>query len=310
MASVWITGATGFMGRHLARYLHGRGHIVCGVGHGTWPEAEASAGGVSRWINGEVDATNLELLKRFGGPPELVFHLAGGSSVGASLAMPLEDFSRTVATTARLMDWLRTAAPGAHIVAASSAAVYGASHQGRIHEDASCRPYSPYGRHKAMMESLLQSYSDSYGMRCSVVRLFSVYGPGLRKQLLWDVCSRLRAGAPALELGGTGGELRDWVEVSDVVRLLALIGARPSQGFSMWNGGSGQAEPVSAIAAFATEAWGRDVRTEFSGEARPGDPFSLVADPTNLQGLEFDWTIKPREGIARYVAWFKETQGQ
>jgi UDP-glucose 4-epimerase len=305
MSTVWITGAKGFMGRHLARHLHGCGHLVRGVGHGIWPESEASAWGVSQWINGEVDAANLETLRSSGESPEIVFHLAGGSSVGVSLATPLEDFSRTVSTTARLLDWVRVVAPGAHVLATSSAAVYGAGHHGRIHEDAICRPYSPYGRHKAMMESLLQSYSDSYQLRCSVVRLFSVYGPLLRKQLLWDVCSRLQAGVSILRMGGSGEELRDWTEVSDVVRLLTLVGSRPGQSFEVWNGGSGSAERVSAIAAHTASFWGRDVPIEFSGEARPGDPFSLVADPSRLRALEFEWKVDSPEGIARYVAWFR-----
>ena len=155
------------------------------------------------------------------------------------------------------------------------------------------------------MESLLQSYSENYRMRCSVVRLFSVYGPWLRKQLLWDVCSRLHAGVSVLRLGGSGQELRDWTEVSDVVRLLSLFASRPGQSFEIWNGGSGRAEPVSALTALVAAAWGREVPIEFSGEARPGDPFSLVADPGSLQSLEFEWMTEPSEGIARYVEWFR-----
>ena len=95
MSTVWITGAKGFMGRHLARHLQTCGHVVRGVGHGIRSESEASAWGISQWINGAVDAANLEALRRSGEVPEVVFHLAGGSSVGASLATPLEDFSRT-----------------------------------------------------------------------------------------------------------------------------------------------------------------------------------------------------------------------
>jgi UDP-glucose 4-epimerase len=293
------------MGRHLARHLSTCGHDVRGVGHGTWPEAHASACGVSQWINGEVDAASLEVLRSAGGTPEIVFHLAGGASVGASLAMPLEDFSRTVSTTARLLDWLRVTAPAAHVVAASSAAVYGAGHASEISESAATTPYSPYGWHKKMMEDLLQSYAETFGMRCSVVRLFSVYGPGLRKQLLWDVCSRLQSGVRVLTLGGTGGELRDWVEVSDVARLLALVGRRPGRGFAIWNGGSGQAEPVSTMATRLVESWGIDLPIEFSGRTRPGDPFSLVADTSSLKALGFEWAVPLAVGVGRYVEWFR-----
>ncbi|MFX6040773.1 NAD-dependent epimerase/dehydratase family protein, partial [Acinetobacter baumannii] len=67
--------------------------------------------GMRNWLNGEVDFTNLGALASQTGLPSVLFHLAGGSSVGASIAQPYEDFSRTVATSARLLEWLRTNAP-------------------------------------------------------------------------------------------------------------------------------------------------------------------------------------------------------
>lgn len=305
MAVVWITGARGFIGRHLALHLARRGDRVHGVGHGTWPELEAAAWGVSGWVNGELEGANLELLRRAGGAPEVVFHLAGGSSVGASLAAPMEDFSRTVVAGARLFDWLRAVSPETRIVVVSSAAVYGAGHQGPIPESAVLHPYSPYGHHKLMLEQLCAAYRESFGVASRVVRLFSVYGPWLRKQLLWDLCSRLAAGQGHLRLGGTGGELRDWTEVRDVVRLLAAVADLPAGDAIPLNGGSGQSTAVSAIAEGVARAWGGDIGIEFSGEGRPGDPFSLVADAGRLKSLGFEWQVSVEEGIQAYVRWFR-----
>ena len=79
---------------------------------------------------------------------------------------------------------------------------------------------SPYGQHKLMMEQMCRSYAVTFGIRSTVARLFSVYGPYLRKQLLWDLCSRLRSGEQTLVLGGTGAEMRDWTDVRDVARFL------------------------------------------------------------------------------------------
>ena len=80
-----------------------------------------------------------------------------------------------------------------------------------------------------------------------MVRLFSVYGPNLRKQLPWDICSRLQPGEQTLVLGGTGAEVRDWTDVRDVVRLLAMIGELPQpETFRVINGGSGRHAPASA----------------------------------------------------------------
>jgi UDP-glucose 4-epimerase len=304
--SIWVTGANGFIGRHLVRELAAAGHAVHGVGHGALDAAEARRLGLQTWINGEIDAANLNALAAAHGLPTRVFHLAGGSSVGPSIERPYEDFSRTVASTARLLEWLRGSATGCSLVAASSAAVYGADHPGPISESAVPAPMSPYGHHKLMMEQLCRSYARSFGVRCTIVRLFSVYGPNLRKQLLWDICSRLKAELQFLDLGGTGGEIRDWTDVRDIARLLASV-ADPSiqDAFRVINGGSGRATSVADIAGGLIKQWGSDTVVRYSGKSRPGDPVSLLADDESLRRIGFNWSIPLDRGLADYVTWFK-----
>ena len=308
MAIVWITGAKGFIGRHLALHLYRLGHEVYGIGHGIWPPLELSRWGLSGWVNGDIDSANLEAMRRDGGLPSRVFHLAGGSSVGTSIASPLEDFSRTVNTSARLLEWLRVSAPEAQLVVASSAAVYGSRYDEPIGEDFPTSPVSPYGHHKLMMEELCRSYVETFGVRCTIVRLFSVYGPELRKQLLWDLCSKLSSEASVLRLGGSGRELRDWTEIRDVVRLLDTASVVDGDNLIILNGGSGVATPVSSITELLVDAWGKPARIEFVGEARPGDPFSLVARPDALANRGFNWEISLSDGIASYVRWFKSSR--
>ena len=312
MARILITGAHGFIGKHLARFLDGVGHEVCGVGHGIWPESEARSCGVSHWINGDIGPGNLRLLQQRAGTPDLVFHLAGGSAVGPAIANPREDFFRTVATTAELLEWLRLDAPAARLVAVSSAAVYGAGHAGQIGEGASCSPYSPYGYHKYLMEQLCRSYASSYGLQVGVARLFSVFGPGLKKQLLWDLCSRLSAGATPLVLAGSGSELRDWTEVGDVVRALGLIGEAVSNQFSIVNVGTGCGTSVREIAGGVARHWANDgcleMPLKFTGNSRIGDPHSLVADSSRLSAMGFQWHASLGQGLAAYVQWFREIE--
>jgi UDP-glucose 4-epimerase len=145
-------------------------------------------------------------------------------------------------------------------------------------------------------------------LRSTVVRLFSVYGPHLQKQLLWDVCSRLQRNEQTLVLGGTGAETRDWTDVRDVVRLLALIGRLPPdrQTCRIINGGSGRGTSVAQIAAMLAKNLQRDVAIRYSGARRAGDPFSLLADDTALLQLPFDWRISLEQGIVDYVTWFKD----
>jgi UDP-glucose 4-epimerase len=303
--TVWITGAAGFMGRYLARALTDAGHVVHGIGHGALTDSEKQRLGLRIWLNGEIDAASLNALAAHGLPSK-VFHLAGGSSVGLSIAQPLEDFSRNVASTARLLEWLRGASPESLVVAVSSAAVYGADHRGPILESAAPAPMSPYGRHKLMMEQLCQSYAETFGMRTLVARLFSVYGPELRKQLLWDVCSRLQQGEQTPVLGGTGAEIRDWTDVRDVARLLTVIADQSqAEKFRIINGGSGRGTSVAEITGMLVRNWGAGVAVRYSGVVRPGDPPSLLADDTLLRRLPFNWQIALESGIADYVTWFK-----
>jgi UDP-glucose 4-epimerase len=203
------------------------------------------------------------------------------------------------------LEWLRVHSPQSRLIAVSSAAVYGSGHSGPISENAVLRPMSPYGQHKLMLEQLCRSYAMSYGIGSTVVRLFSVYGSGLRKQLLWDVCSRLQENSRELVLGGTGEEIRDWCDVRDVVRLLAMVAQLPQQdSFRVINGGSGRATRVSEVASLLAGHWGR-VSVRFSGNVRAGDPFSLLADDAALCATGFAWRFTPAEGIADYARWFR-----
>lgn len=308
MSNILITGAQGFIGKHLARLLARQGHRVSGLGHGIWPDAQAASWGISHWVSGDVQSDNLRLLQQESGTPDVVYHLAGGSSVGVAIANPREDFFRTVATTAELLDWLRVDAPDAKLVAVSSAAVYGAGHEGMIAEDVVLNPYSPYGHHKRVMEELCRSYAATYGIQVCIARLFSVFGAELKKQLLWDLCTKLAAGNAPIMLGGTGRELRDWTEIRDVVRALDLISVHASSEVAVFNVGTGIATSVAAIAAEISSHWTMDepARTlQFSGQSRAGDPFSLVGNPARLNGLRFSSDILLNDGLSDYVDWFK-----
>jgi UDP-glucose 4-epimerase len=304
---VLITGARGFIGRHLAARLADSGCTVTGIGHGAWPTVDAQRCGLRNWFNGDVSRHNLGMALRESGRIDRVFHLAGGSSVGPSLQAPEEDFRRSVVSTAELLEWVRTEAPEAKVVFASSAAVYGRGHSSLLRPEAPLRPFSPYGSHKRMAEELLISYASSFGISTAVVRLFSVYGPGLRKQILWELCSRLAAGVDGLVLGGTGSEKRDFIHVSDAVRY--LLGASPEacETCPIFNAGTGEAVTVGEISAEVCRLWGCSA-PRFSGVSRAGDPMSLVADVSGSALLDASQPCTSwREGVAEYVRWFRST---
>lgn len=305
MKTALITGARGFIGRHLAAHLGRQGVEVLGLGHGSWTDDECEASWVARWLNGDVTRQNLSLLAHGAGGVDCVIHLAGGSSVGPSIAAPEEDFRRSVVSTLELLEWVRTSSASTVVVFASSAAVYGTGHAGPIPIAASTRPTSPYGAHKRMAEELCASHCRTFGLKASVARLFSVYGPGLRKQLLWDVCGRLSRGCEVLEMGGTGREQRDFLHVSDAARLLAAAAHEASVDCPTFNGGTGHPATVRQVVEELVRAWGSRASVAFSGVARAGDPESLVAElgrmPTTAPPSYRAW----REGLCEYVSWFR-----
>jgi UDP-glucose 4-epimerase len=159
------------------------------------------------------------------------------------------------------------------------------------------------------MEELCRSYAGSYGTKVAVARLFSVFGSGLKKQLLWDICTRLATGQSSFTLGGTGEELRDWTDVRDVVRALESLEDKASSTVPVFNVGTGIATPVREVATLLAKHWGKGSQPavlQFTGQYRKGDPFSLVADSSALNSLGFEWRVLLDQGLADYVSWFRK----
>jgi UDP-glucose 4-epimerase len=308
VAIAWITGARGFIGKRLALYLHDQGLTVCGIGHGHLPANLWAHAGLAHWSNSEITAEALDQLAADKGVPDLVFHLAGGSAVGPSLNAPLEDFMRTAGTTARLLEWLRTHSPRSKLVAASSAAVYGDTHGTPAEETRAPSPVSPYGFHKLMMEQLCREYSQVFGLETAVLRMFSVYGEGLRKQLLWDCGVKLMADTDSIGLGGTGDELRDWIHIDDAAAMMLKVAAAAGVDCPIFNGGSGVAVKVRDIVALLSKALQRTQRVEFSGITRRGDPAVLVADTARIKATGVSCRVSLNAGVERYADWFKRAR--
>jgi len=300
---VLILGARGFLGRHVARLYAGEGFEVTGLGHGVFSEAEKRRWGVSSWHEDDI---TLESLKKYGGRPDFILHAAGSGSVGFSLTDPLNDFRRTVESTAHVLEFVRLFSPGAKVVYPSSAGVYGAAEKLPTPEDCPLRPVSPYGVHKMLAEDLCRSYARSFGVSSAIVRLFSVYGAGLRKQLLWDTCKKISR--EELEFFGTGAETRDWLHVEDASRLIFIAGGKASPDCPAVNGGSGAGVTVREVLSEVFLQFNRKDAPVFTGAARPGDPTDYAADIEKASGWGWKPRIGWREGVAEYVEWFRKEE--
>src|SRR5258708_14032003 len=185
MRTVVVTGAHGFLGRHVAGRFARVGWEVTGIGHGYWSQSELAAYGISFWHTSDV---SLEALVTYAGEPDIIVHCAGSGSVSFSIAHPHEDYARTVATTASVLEYVRLHSASTKLIYPSSAAAYGVAQRLPIAEADPLEPASPYGVHKTMAEMLCRSYASSFGLVICLARLFSVSWQGLKRHLRWCSC--------------------------------------------------------------------------------------------------------------------------
>lgn len=297
---ILVTGAHGFLGRNTARHLSHLGHVVSGLGHGTWSDSELSDWGLSVWHSSHV---TLDELVTYAGEPELIVHCAGSGSVGYSVTHPYQDYLRTVGSTAAVLEYIRLHSPHTTLVYPSSAAVYGQADRLPIVETDIARPVSPYGVHKLMAEHLCQSYASTHRIAVAVLRFFSIFGEGLRKQLLWDAC--IKAAAGEHRFSGSGLELRDWLHVADAASLIAKAAAYAAPSCPIVNGASGVGVTVRDILCRVFEQFPHSAELDFSGELRPGDPLGYLARIDRARQFGWSPSIGWLEGVHRYVSWFK-----
>ena len=298
-----VTGAHGFIGRHVCRALAALGVTVRGVGHGAWSADQASGWGISRWLESDIDFRSLSYIQDHD-VPDAVIHCAGSGSVSDSYSAPYDDYQRSVSTVAALLEHVRTVGTGkTRVVVVSSAAVYGDQGDADLVETSACSPISPYGVHKRAAEELCISYSRFFDLNVSIVRLFSVYGEGLRKQLLWDAALKFSRGEP--EFFGTGHELRDWIHVDDASRLLCAAALEPQAKLEIFNGAGAKATTTHVLTRLSS-ALGSRLPPRFSGETHTGNPRRLTADGSHAQ-RQLAWTplVSLDSGLARYGTWFK-----
>lgn len=305
--TVLITGGYGFLGRAVARKMKSEGYRVIGLGRGRWDPEQALAHGFDAWLDASVSLSSLMTLDE---KLDLVVHCGGNGSVGYSLEHPLQDFEKTVQGSIELLEYLRITKSGARVVYPSSAGVYGAKDDAPIRENAVANPISPYGYHKHIVEQLMESYSRSYGIPTAIIRFFSIYGPGLTKQLLWDAGHKLLANRGGVAtFWGTGEETRDWITSEDAAELVQAVAGCGKQSIVI-NGASGKRVTVRQSVELLRAALGVDTEISFNNTVREGDPRFYHADVTAAFRLGWRPSIDLERGIQRYADWLVTQEEQ
>jgi len=301
MKTVLITGAHGFLGRQTAKLFKAKGYRVIGIGHGGWGFVDPTDFGIDKWIEADVDFVTLS---KIDDKVDCIVHCAGGSSVWYSCQYPLQDFNRTVNSTVNVLEYIRLHQPKSKLIYPSSAAVYGKKNNKPIKIQDSRKPVSPYGFHKKIAEDLCLSYSKNFDISVAIVRFFSIYGPGLQKQLLWDSCKKFSTLEGHVEFFGTGDETRDWIHVADAASLIYCM-MQSEEKYEILNGGYGKATTIRDITSQLAVFFGENIKIDFNRQSKEGDPKHYCADISDTIAIGWNTAVSIDKGLKEYVEWFK-----
>jgi UDP-glucose 4-epimerase len=184
----------------------------------------------------------------------------------------------------------------------SSAAVYGNPASLPVTEQHAVSPLSPYGYHKRQAELLCEEFSRIYGLSTVCARIFSAYGPGLRRQVVWDICEKVLT-TGQLALRGTGGQTRDFVHAADIAHGLHLLATAAPGESECYNLASGREVTVAELVAILLRALGSSLRPAFDGRDTPGDPLRWQADIAKIAALGFSPAIPLEQGLHTVATW-------
>ncbi len=297
--SILVTGVAGFIGRYVARYFSEQGWSVIGIDNS--PPENAPLANLSTYQRLQLpDAALNSLLQEY--TPDVCIHCVGRASVGLSVTDPLPDFYANTAITFEILNALRLSAPNCRFIYLSSAAVYGNPESLPVSEMQSLAPLSPYGFHKLQSEQLCQEFTKVYGLPTASMRIFSAYGPGLRRQVLWDICQKAIT-QKTVTLKGTGQESRDFIHALDIAKALMVVANSASMQGEVYNLASGSEVTILELANMILNVLEYDAIPEFDGIVPVGTPLNWQADVSKLATLGFSATVPLEQGIKTFANW-------
>lgn len=301
MKTILITGAKGFVGSNVCKHFKQKGYTTYGIGHGGLSVEESKEIGLDYWKKDDISIKSiLEFEQIF----DVIVHCGGSGSVGFSVEHPYDDFKKTVDGTLEVLEYIRVHNTKAHLIYPSSPAVQGECEDKPIKEDYIGKPASPYGYHKKIAEDLCQSYSEKYDLRVSIIRLFSVYGEGLKKQLLWDAYHKIKNANKEVVFWGTGEETRDFIHISDVLYLFDIL-LKKDDKFTLVNGGTGVKYTIKNIVEIIKDLINPNISIKFNNQVNIGNPIYYWADTQKLENYGFKANRNLEQEIKNYVEWVK-----
>jgi GDP-4-dehydro-6-deoxy-D-mannose reductase len=272
---ILITGASGFVGRHLAQECFARGDEVHGTGR---PGEELPQIPELTWHS--VDLLDEETMRAalVAARPEGIVHLAGQANVALAHRDPAGTFRVNAEGTLRLLRTIQNVLPMARTVTVSSAEVYGTVPREElpVKETNPLRPQTPYGASKAAADLVALQAAQGWGMDVIRMRPFNHIGPGqslgfAAPDFASQVASIERGETEAVLRAGNLSAKRDFTDVRDIVRGYRDAIERGVRG-QVYNLCSGKAIAIEEIVRFFLGRARVPIRLEIDSQRlRPGD---------------------------------------
>ena len=329
---VLVTGCAGFIGFHLTRRLLDEGQPVVGLDNlndyydvGLKHARLQLLEGLPHFVFQRIDLANqaeMEALFRrcdFA----VVVHLAAQAGVRYSLTNPHSYVESNLKGFINILEGCRHRQVG-HLLFASSSSVYGANtampfsvHQNVDH------PVSLYGATKKANELMAHSYSHLYGLPCTGLRFFTVYGPWGRPDMAYFLFTRAILAGQPIKIFNHGKMQRDFTYIDDIVEGVLRILPHPPQPDPTWSGDQpdpgtsyapyriyniGNNQPVELLrfVRIIEENLGMEAKKEYL-PMQPGDVPATYAD---IDDLARDFGFHPgtsiEDGLRRFVSWYRD----
>ncbi len=331
MSTTLVTGCAGFIGMHCAEQLLARGERVVGVDNlNAYYDVALKDARLARLMAHphfrfeRIDITDraavADLFVRVA--PDRVLHLAAQAGVRYSIDEPDDYTDSNLLGFGHVLQGCR-AAQVEHLVFASSSSVYGGNTKVPFSErDAVDHPISYYAATKKANEVMAHTYAHLYGMPCTGLRFFTVYGPWGRPDMALFKFTRAMLAGEAIDVYGNGQLVRDFTYIDDIVEGVLRVLDKPATPDTAYDPAA--PNPGTSSAPYRIFNIGNDTPTVLMDyisalEAslgitarmhmlpiQPGDMHTTAADTSALATwVGFAPSTPVREGVARFVDWYK-----
>ena len=300
---ILVIGGCGFIGSHAVKFFLKKGNRVaaCDVVESPYPDIDFF----------RLDRSNPDFEKPFeNNQYDICINASGSATVGYSFSDPLNDYTLNTFNVFKILNTIRKLNPTCRFINFSSAAVYGNPEQQPVKESHATKPLSPYGCHKLMAERICTEFFNIYKIQSCSLRVFSAYGPGLKKQLFWDIFQKIKNTGNSnehgeIELFGTGNESRDFIFIDDLLAAIDIVLQKSNFDANVINVSSGVETTIREASALLVGMLNEKLKVKFNGTVKKGDPLNWNADISLLSSFGFSAETNIKTGVKKYSEWLR-----